>query len=127
MIVGLLELRFQASDFGIGDNRILSRLVTLDAEALRSASALDMPATAEGGAVLQAIDLFTGEGQLGPSALQRDLVRPRIDEEEEIAFFNLLVVTYVHLDDLTVDLWRDSDEIGANCSIIRLRPYLPLE
>jgi hypothetical protein len=29
--------------------------------------------------------------------------------------------------DLAIHLWRDTDEVGANRSIIRLRPYLPLE
>ena len=41
--------------------------------------------------------------------------------------FNFLVVMHKYFSDVTVHLRRDTDEVGANRSIIRLRPYFPLE
>ena len=79
------------------------------------------------GPVPEPIDLLARQGQRGPGALQRELIRPRVDQEEQIPFLHRLVVTDVELHDVPAHLGRDPDEVGANRRIVRLRSRLPLE
>ena len=127
MVVGLLVLRFQPFDLGIGNNGIRFPAGDISRRGVEIGLSLGHPGSSRCGAVLQAMDLFTGESQVGPGAFQRNLVRPRVDHEEEVARLNLLVVMHKYFGDVAVHLRRDTDEVGANRSIIRLRPYLPLE
>src|SRR6266542_5878909 len=116
MIVGILELRFQASDFGVGDYRIHFAAHHLRCGRVELGLGLRDAGHSRGGTVPQAIDFFTGQGERGSSALQRDFVGARIDDKKNIAFLDQLVVAYVKLDDVTVDLRSNSHKIGAYCS-----------
>ena len=86
VLLGMLELRFQAGDLGVGHYRIHLFAVDLRRGGVELGLGLGHAGHSSGSAVLQAIDLFTGEGQRGPGALQRNLVRSRIDQEKKIAF-----------------------------------------
>ena len=122
-----MELRLQAGDLRVGHNRIHFPAGDLSRRGVELGLGLGHAGHSRSSAVLQAIDLFTGEGQRGPGALQRDLVRSRVDQKEKVALLHLLVVVHRKLDDMTADLRGDAHEVGTNRGIFRLRPYLPLE
>ena len=57
----------------------------------------------------------------------RDLVRPRVDDEEQVAFADLLIVPDAQIDDVTAHLRCDAHEVGAHRRVVRLRSGLPLQ
>ena len=127
MIIGMLELGLQAGDLRVGRNRIHFPAGDLGRRGVELGLGPGHAGHSRSSAVLQAIDLFTGEGQRRPGALQGDLVRSRVDQEEKVALLHLLVIVHRELDDVTADLRGDANKVGANRGIFRLRPYLPLE
>ena len=56
-----------------------------------------------------------------------DLIRSRIDDEEQVAFVDLLIVPDRELDDVTAHLGGDAHEIGTHRRVVRLRSSLPLQ
>src|SRR5215471_7280828 len=127
MLLGMLELYSKPSDLCVGLNRIHFPAGDLSRGGVELGLGLGNAGYSSDSAVLQAIDFFTGESQRRPCALQRDLVWSRINQKKKIAFLHLLVVAHVQLDDVTVDLRSNANEVGAHCSVVRLRPYLPLK
>src|SRR5215510_12296713 len=111
MIVGILELSFQASDLGVGHYRIHFAARHLRCGGVELGLGLGDAGHSSGGTVLQAIDFCVGQSQRGSSALQRNLVGSRIDQEEQVVLFDLLVVAHVQFDDVTVDLWSNANEV----------------
>ena len=57
----------------------------------------------------------------------RDLVRPRVDDEEQVAFAYLLVVADAQLDDVAAHLRGDAHEVGPHRGVVGLRAGLPLQ
>ena len=72
------------------------------------------------------LDLAVECGQLGARAFDRELVRARIDDEQELALLHRLVVHDVQLDDRAAHLRHDADGVGHHDRVVRLRvPHDP--
>ena len=127
MIVGILELRFQASDLGVGHYWIHFAARHLRCGRVELGLGLRDAGHSRGGTVPQAIDFFTGQGQRGACAFQSNLVWPRVDQKKKIAFLYHLIVAYVQLYDVTVHLRGDADEVGTNGRVVGLGSYLLLD
>ena len=69
VIVGMLELRLQPSDLGVGDNRIHLPARDIRGGGVELGFGLGNASHSSGSAVLQAVDFSTGQGQRGSSAL----------------------------------------------------------
>ncbi len=78
-------------------------------------------------AILQALYLLARQREVGLSASDGDLIRPRVDDEQQVAFVNLLIVPDTDVDDVTAHLGCDAHEIGAHRCVVSLRSSLPLQ
>src|SRR5262249_25920412 len=56
--------------------------------------------------------------QVGPGTLERTLVGAGIDDEEEIARLERLIVDNGQLHDRPAHVWRDAHDIGAHVGVV---------
>ena len=68
--------------------------------------------------VLERVDLEIGQRKVGLGALERRLVGPRIDHEQQHAFGHVLVVVNRQFHDRTAHVRRDADDVGAHVGIV---------
>ena len=71
--------------------------------------------------VLERIDLEIGQREARLGALERRLVWPRIDHEEQRALGQVLVVANRQFDDRTAHVRRDADDVGAHVGVVGAR------
>ena len=120
-------LRLEAGDLGVRDDgiRLAARDVRHGGVELR-ARARDGGVGARDAAP-EPVDLFARQRERRPAAGERNIVRPRVDDEEHVALAYLLVVPHPQLDDVPAHLGRDADEVGSHRGVVRLRPRGPLQ
>src|SRR5439155_10038769 len=94
-------LRLQASDLGVRGDRIRLPPHDVRRRGVELRGRARDAGVGGGDAAPQARDLFARQREGGPSAGERDLVWPRVDDEEQVADVYLLVVPDRQLDDVT--------------------------
>src|SRR4029434_4086495 len=72
-------------------------------------------------AALGDVDLAIERGDLGTGTLHRELVRARVDDEQEVALLHALIVLDVQLGDRPAHLRHDPDDVRRHDGIVRLR------
>ncbi len=72
-------------------------------------------------AALGHADLTIERGDVGPCALDRELVWARVDDEHQVSLLHALIVLDVQLGDRAAHLRDDADDVGRHDGIVRLR------
>ena len=67
------------------------------------------------------VDLRVERLDVRPAVRDRELVGPRVDDEQEIALLHGLVVDHVQLDDPAGDFGDDVDDVGHHGRVVGLR------
>ena len=74
--------------------------------------------------VLERVYLEIGQREARLGALERRLVRPRIDHEEQRSLGHMLVVVNRQFDDRPAHVRRDTDHVGSHVSVVGARVYV---
>ena len=119
-------LRFEPCDLGIGGDRI--GLAGGDV-GCRGGELRPGPRHARvgrGDGLAEGGDFLSREGERGAGPLEGNLVRPRVDDKEELPLPDLLIVTDRKVDDVPVHLGSNADEVRAHGGVVGLGAALPV-
>src|SRR5215467_4151428 len=64
--------------------------------------------------LLDAANLCLSQNKFAPCALQFSLVRPRVDNKQQIALLDRLIVDDIELYKRALYVWRDPDDVGTD-------------
>ena len=125
--LGRGALRLQPRDLGVGRDRIRFPPRDVGGRGVELGGGARDAGGGDGDAVAESVDLLARQGQGSPGAGERDLVGAGVDDEEKVAFLDLLVVLDPQLDDVPRHLGRDAHEVRPHRGVVRLRTPLPLQ
>lgn len=71
--------------------------------------------------VFERLDIQLGQLQLGGRGVERGLVRPGIDDEQQVTLLDVLIVDDLQFRDRPAHVRCDFDRVGANVSVVSAR------